>query len=86
MYSNMCSKVPCLVAQLVGAFSVNPRVRFLVRAHDWVVGPVPCWGVYGRQLVDVSHISVSLSPFLYFSKINTEILEKDVSFSTLVQG
>ena len=29
-------------------------VRFLVRANAWVVGLVPIWGAYGRQLIDAS--------------------------------
>ena len=29
-------------------------IRFLVRAHAWVLGLVPGSGMYGRQLIDVS--------------------------------
>ena len=40
-------------------------VRFLVRAHAWVVGSVPGWGTNMRQLTDVS---LFLPPFPSLSK------------------
>ena len=39
-------------------------VRFLVRAHVWVGGLVSGEGMYKRQLMNVSHIDVSLPLFL----------------------
>ena len=41
------------------------RVRFPVRVHAWVVGQVPTWGrARGSRSMYLSHISVSLPPFL----------------------
>ena len=37
-------------------------VQFLVRAHAWVVGLFPSWGVCKRQPIDVSFL-LFLSPF-----------------------
>ena len=42
-------------------------IQFLVREHIQVVGSIPSWGMYGKQV-----INVSLSPFL--CKINKYIL------------
>ena len=38
------------------------RVLSLVRAHAWVVGSAPGWGVYERQLIDVA-LPLFLPPF-----------------------
>ena len=41
------------------------RVSFPVRAGTYVAGLIPDWGTYGRQPINVSHIDVSLSSFLF---------------------
>lgn len=47
-------------------WSVEPytkrlEVRFPIRTHTEAVGLIPAWGVYGRQLIDVTF------SLLYFS-------------------
>ena len=52
-------------------------VQFPVRAHAWVSGQVPIWGVYERRL----HIDVFLPPFLPHSlslKINKMFFKKQI--------
>ena len=45
--------------------SERSPVQFLVGAHAWVAGLVPSWGhVRGNGLMFLSHINVSLPPFL----------------------
>ena len=54
----------------LSGMSISPQterslVRFLVRAHVWIVGQVPSWGhAGGNQLMFLSHIIVSLPLFL----------------------
>ena len=64
-------KKKCMV--LTGMFSwlgvilqsERSPVQFLVGAHAWVAGLVPSWGhVRGNGLMFLSHINVSLPPFL----------------------
>ena len=45
----------------VTAYTEGLQVRFLVQVHAWVAGLILSWGVCGRQLIDISHISFSLS-------------------------
>ena len=56
------------VAHWIERQPVNQKslVRFLFRAHAWVVGQVPCGGrVRGNQSMYLSHIDIcfSLLPF-----------------------
>ncbi|KAF6109825.1 hypothetical protein HJG60_011016 [Phyllostomus discolor] len=44
--------------------SKRSLVRFLIRAHAWVAGLVPGWGVCKRQLIDVSLSHRCVSPSL----------------------
>ena len=54
-------------------------VRFPVRAPAWVVGLVPSWGTYEKELINISlsHqcFSPSLSPFLLLSLKTNKILK-----------
>ena len=58
-------------------------VQFLVRAHAWVAGQVPCGGpARGNQLMFLSHIHVSLPLFLppfTFLKINKIFKKKQTN-------
>ena len=45
------------------------RDRCPVRAHAWVADSVPGWGVYKRQLIDVSLTSMFLSGTNMYLKI-----------------
>ena len=52
------------VAHWIERQPVNQKslVRFLFRAHAWVVGQVPCGGrVRGNQSMYLSHIDISLA-------------------------
>ena len=51
---------------LLGALA-GLQVLFLVTAFAEVVGSIPSCGMYRRQLIDVSHIDVSLSLSPYLS-------------------
>ena len=58
------------MVQLAGHHPIKQKVASLipVRAHAWVTGSVPPWGMYERRPIDVSlaHrcFSPSLSPSL----------------------
>ena len=45
-------------------------VRFLVRAHAWVVDLVPSWGAYRRQPINAS-LPLFLPPFPTSLKLKT---------------
>ena len=62
-------------------------VRFLVRAHPWVEGQVPCWGLSGgNQSMFLSHIDVSLlvclPPFYFLKKKKEKHLEDALLLGT----
>ena len=77
------------VDRLVGHHPAKSKVlvQFPGRAHAWVAGSVPHWGTYKRQLIDVSHINVSLlflPPLPYFQKNKKTI--KKIFFPWWVSG